>query len=326
MKEISFFKYILDKKLKIGEIKLDDNTDNKLLFTEFNNVFLNPRLWSVISNDFFIFNDFERYLSSYKHHKEIINRQNEIKQNLKLIPQIKGTYFLFGAEENYWHFLIDFIPRLLCLKYLSHKKIKVIVSDRLPKKFFNFMSKVLRKLNIQEIDFLKINQNNLVYSFEKLIFSSRPSISFASNFLNQISKDFIVKKKKKNLYVKRGNAVRRRVLNEEKIINFIKQYDYDIIDCFDLDIEEQFKIFSEAKNIIIPSGASMANLMFTPNDINVVEIRSNLDGDFSKKINLNKRFTLYSFDQTIKTGEDLRKDISVDIDELKKLIESNNIF
>lgn len=326
MKEISFFKYIINKNLKIGEVKLNNKIDNKLLFTELKNVFLYPGLWSVISNDYFIFNDFERYLSKYKHDKEIVNRQNEIKKNLQLISQIKGTYYLFGAEENYWHFLIDFIPRLVCLKYLSHKRIKVIVSDRLPEKFFHFISKVSTLLNIPEIDFLKINQNNLVYSFEKLIFSSRPSISYASNFLNQIYKNHIVKKKKKNLYVKRGNTIRRKVLNEEQIIEFIRQYDYDIVDCFDLEIEEQIKVFSEAKNIIIPSGASMANLIFTPDNINVVEIRSNLDGDFSEKINLKKRFKLYSFNKTIKIGEELRKNIIVDIDELKKLIEEKNIF
>lgn len=326
MKEISFFKYIINKNLQIGEVKLDNKIDNKLLFTELNNVYLYPGLWSVISNDYFIFADFERYLSKYKHDTEIIKRQNEIKKNLQLISQIKGTYYLFGAEENYWHFLIDFIPRLVCLKYLSHKGIKVIVSDRLPEKFFHFISKVSILLNIPKIDFLKINQNNLVYSFEKLIFSSRPSISFASNFLNQILKDNIVKTKKKNLYVKRGNTIRRKVLNEDKIIDFVKKYDYDIVDCFDLDIEEQIKIFSEAKNIIIPSGASMANLMFTPDNINVVEIRSNLDGDFSEKINLKKRFKLYSFNKTIKIGEELRKNIIVDVDELKKLLEEKNIF
>ena len=34
----------------------------------------------------------------------------------------------------------------------------------------------------------------------------------------------------------------------------------------------------------------MANLLFIPDKINVVEIRSNLDGDFSKRINLDDRF------------------------------------
>ena len=39
MKEISFFKYIINKNLQIGEVKLDNKIDNKLLFTELNNVY-----------------------------------------------------------------------------------------------------------------------------------------------------------------------------------------------------------------------------------------------------------------------------------------------
>ena len=52
------------------------------------------------------------------------------------ISQIKGNYFLLGGGDNYWHFLIDFIPRLACLKNLSCEEIKVIIPHNLPEKFF----------------------------------------------------------------------------------------------------------------------------------------------------------------------------------------------
>ena len=115
-------------------------------------------------------------------------------------------------------------------------------------------------------------------------------------------------------------------MNENELIIFLQKYNYETIDCAGITIEEQIKVFSEAKNIIIPSGAAMANLLFVPDDINVVEIRSNLDGDFSKKINLNNRFKLYYFEETIKVGSKLRKDIIVDIQEIAKLIEQKIIF
>ena len=326
MKEISFFKYILDKNLSIEEIKLQNDLNNKLIFTKFYNIFLYPKLCSVITHDFYIFNDFERYLSKYKHDKEIIGNQIQIKKEIESVSQIKGSYFLLGAEENYWHFLIDFLPRLICLKYSHDKNIKVLVSDELSEKFLNFAKKVCNQININEINFLKINRQKLIYNFEKLIFTSRPSINFASTFFFEIFKKTLVKKKKRNLYVKRGNVVRRKVLNEDMLIESIKEYKYEIIDCFELSIEKQIKIFAEAKNIIIPSGAAMANLMFVPDDIQVIEIRSNLDGDFSKKINLKNRFSLYFFDKTIKVGSELRKDIIVDIDQLKKVIEQKKMF
>jgi capsular polysaccharide biosynthesis protein len=124
----------------------------------------------------------------------------------------------------------------------------------------------------------------------------------------------------------RGNTISRKVLNESDLIKILQKYNYDIIDCATLSIEEQIKQFSEAKNIIIPNGAAISNLLFVPDAINVIEIRSNLDGNFSRKINLNNRFNLYLFEKTIKVGQKLRKDIIFDILTIKKLVEDKKIF
>ena len=124
----------------------------------------------------------------------------------------------------------------------------------------------------------------------------------------------------------RGNKISRKVLNESDLIKILQKYNYDIIDCATLSIEEQIKQFSEAKNIIIPNGAAITNLLFVPDVINVIEIRSNLDGNFSRKINLNNRFNLYLFEKTIKVGQKLRKDIIFDIPTIKKLVEDKKIF
>jgi capsular polysaccharide biosynthesis protein len=124
----------------------------------------------------------------------------------------------------------------------------------------------------------------------------------------------------------RGNTISRKVLNESDLIKILQKYNYDIIDCATLSIEEQIKQFSEAKNIIIPNGAAITNLLFVPDAINVIEIRSNLDGNFSRKINLNNRFNLYLFEKTIKVGQKLRKDIIFDIPTIKKLVEDKKIF
>ncbi|MBT4645997.1 MAG: glycosyltransferase family 61 protein [Pelagibacteraceae bacterium] len=124
----------------------------------------------------------------------------------------------------------------------------------------------------------------------------------------------------------RGNTISRKVLNESDLIKILQKYNYDIIDCATLSIEEQIKQFSEAKNIIILNGAAISNLLFVPDAINVIEIRSNLDGNFSRKINLNNRFNLYLFEKTIKVGQKLRKDIIFDILTIKKLVEDKKIF
>ncbi len=70
----------------------------------------------------------------------------------------------------------------------------------------------------------------------------------------------------------------------------------------------------------------MANLIFVPNDTNVIEIRSNIDGDYSRSIQLKDKFNLYLFEESIKVGKELRKDIIVDILKLEKLIVDKEVF
>lgn len=326
MKEVSFFDYASERKLFLSEIKLNSDSENKLYITKLNNIYVHPKLWSVITKDFYIFNDFERYLSQYKHYKDILLRKNEIISISKYINKIEGKFFLFGAEKNYWHFLIDFMPRLICLKHIVDEDIKIIISDDLPEYFINFMIKICNLFGVEKINFFKINRSKLIYHFENLIFTSKPSIEFTSNFFNNFLKYKSTNKIEKNLYVKRGNTINRKVINEDEVISLLDKYDYHIIDCADISVDNQIKYFSEAKNIILPSGAAMANLIFSPNKINVVEIRSNLDGDFSKNINLNNRFFLFPFENTTKVGNKLRKDIIVDTLELEKLIKEKKIY
>ena len=326
MIETSIYEYINTKNISIKEVNFEDEINNKIFYTKFNNIFVLPKLWSVITNDFFIFRDFERYLSTHKHHKEILLRQNEIKNESESMAQNKGNFFLFGGENNYWHFMIDFMPRLYCLKKLTYDEIRIVIPDDLDKKFQEFILQICKILEIKEVIFFKIKTNNLIHSFENLIFTSRPNIEFTSSFFHKLLSSTIKKEGERNLYVMRGNTINRKVLNETDLIKFLQKYNYDIIDCATLSIEDQIKQFSEAKNIIIPSGAAMTNLLFAPDGINVVEIRSNLDGNFSRKINLNNRFNLYLFEKTIKVGQNLRKDIFVDIPAIKQLVEDKKIF
>ena len=324
MKEISIYHYTQTKNILIDSVSLDVN--NRVSFSKLTNVYIQPKLWSVITGDFFIFSDFERYLSSFKHQKIILNRHEEIKKYSKTIQKNTGNYFLFGGENNYWHFLIDFMPRLFCLNYITNKDIQIIIAADLDKKYLEFIINYCKLIKLDKLNFIKINRDNLIYFFENLIFTSRPSISFDYVFYNKFIGNSYLKKRIRNLYVKRGNTINRRVLNENELIKFLQKYNYEIIDCVEMKIEEQIKVFSQAKNIIIPSGAAMANLLFVPDNINVVEIRSNLDGDFSKKINFNSRFYLYLFEETKKVGLKLRKDIVVNLLALKNLIEGNKIF
>ena len=93
MKELSIYEYISTRNIIMKNISFEDDLNNKISYTKFNDIYIMPKLWSVITKGFYIFTGFERYRSTYKHQKEILLRQNEIKKNSKLIIQNKGNFF-----------------------------------------------------------------------------------------------------------------------------------------------------------------------------------------------------------------------------------------
>lgn len=326
MKEINFSNYFLKHNLYLIDIKLNNNKDSKISLTNIKKIYLYSYLWTVITNDFYLFKDFERVYSSLTHQNHILERQDDLKNKLQLTKEIKGSYFLLGGENNYWHLLIDYLPRLICLKEINLNNTFILINEDILDKFQLFILKILDQMNLKNVKFIKINRINRLYKFENLFIPSRPSINFAYDFYDKIIGKFIDKKPLKNLYIKRGNVSNRKVINEIEVEKLLSKYNYEIIDCAKLSVDDQIKKFSSAKNIIIVHGASLANLLFAPDNINVVEIRSNINGEFSTKLNINDKFNLFLFDKTEKLGKNLRKDIIVNINELEKLIVKNNIF
>ncbi len=326
MKEIKFLDYKSANNLDLIDILLNKNTGSKITLTNIKSIYLYSYLWTVITNDFYIFKDFERVYSNIKHQDHILIRQEELKKKLKLTNEIKGNYFLLGGENNYWHLLVDYLPRLVCLNKIDLNNTLVIINSDISEKFQLFILKIIKLMNLKNVKFIKINRINQLYKFEKLFISSRPSINFAYDFYEKMIGQFTDKKPLKNIYVKRGNVINRKVINENEVEELLLRYNYEIVDCSNLSVDDQIKKFSSAKNIIIVHGASLANLLFVPNNINVIEIRSNIDGEFSTNLNINKRFNLFLFNKTKKVGKKFRKDIIININELKNLVSKNNLF
>ena len=326
MREINFLDYKLKHQLNVTDINLKKNKDSIISLTNIKNIYLYSNLWTVITKDFYIFKDFERVYSNFKHQNHILNRQDDLKEKLQLTNEIKGNYFLLGGENNYYHLLVDFLPRLICLKELNLENTFVLINSEILDKFQLFIAKIIKEMNLNNVKFIKIDSINRLYKFENLFITSKPSTNFAYEFYDKIIGKFIDKKPLKNLYIKRGNVSNRKVINETGVEKLLSKYNYEIIDCAKLSVDDQIKKFSSAKNIIIVHGASLANLLFAPNKINVLEIRSNIDGEFSTKLNINNKFNLFLFNKTEKIGKKLRKDIIVNITELENLILKNNIF
>lgn len=78
----------------------------------------------------------------------------------------------------------------------------------------------------------------------------------------------------RRLFVGRGGASRRRLVNEADIVARLAVDGFEQVDPGALDFERQVRLFSEAEAIVAPHGAALSGLVFAAPGIAVVELRS----------------------------------------------------
>jgi capsular polysaccharide biosynthesis protein len=317
--------YTKKKSIKIKRLSISKSDSSYLDFCTLNNSFIFPKLWTAITKDFYYFKDFDQFYSLKKKYSEIILKEETIKKKSNSLKENKGLYFLLGCDDNYYHNLINFLPKLAVMSTMQKEIINIIINNDLSSNVEDFITNHLKLIKIKNYKFFKIKWDSKIQKFEKLIFVSKPSIGFAVNFYYAFYKKFYVNQRKYNFYFIRGAVKNRKVLNEKKLINYFNSIDFKVIDCSKLSILEQINIFSSSKNVIIVSGAAMANMIFAPPNTNFVEIRSNLDGGYSKEIQQYKKYNLFEFNDTKKIGLSLRKDIIVNITQLDSFLENLNL-
>jgi capsular polysaccharide biosynthesis protein len=76
----------------------------------------------------------------------------------------------------------------------------------------------------------------------------------------------------RKIYVSRGDAGGRRVLNEDALMTRLSRYGYERVSPGELDFDAQAALFAEASHIIGIHGAGLTNIIFAPSHCRVIEI------------------------------------------------------
>jgi len=76
----------------------------------------------------------------------------------------------------------------------------------------------------------------------------------------------------KRIYLTRGNALRRRLLNEKDILKILKPLGFETVDCDVLNLADQEKYFESAETIVGIHGAGLTNLIHCQKGANVIEV------------------------------------------------------
>ncbi len=74
------------------------------------------------------------------------------------------------------------------------------------------------------------------------------------------------------LYISRQGVARRRMTNEQQVIDMVGDYGYRILRLQDLSMADQVAAFHSARSIIAPHGAGLTNLLFAQAGTRVLEL------------------------------------------------------
>lgn len=203
----------------------------------------------------------------------------------KYIPETVAV-LSFCSSNNYFHWMFDVLPRIELLRQ-SGSEIDKYVMNR--KKTLPFQDETLAVLGISN---KKLIDSRVDLQARKLVVPSlicryiikpdayvRPRVipKWACDFLRReflLTNDTDHSEKNEYIYISRENATYRKVINEEEIIKQLDVFGFKKVTLESMKVAEQVKLFSNAKVIIAPHGAGLANLVFCKPGTKVIELFS----------------------------------------------------
>ena len=329
--------YIL-KNLELNENNiLIDNLNKFEILYEDDNFCIILNTFIIDDTRYIIYNNnlYVDKLPSYKIINKYLNNYiiQEVLYSKIIINNFNNLYgyylnLISSGNFNYFHFLYETLPYLF--SFLKNNKILynndynfniIINSD------FNII-KLLFNLNV-------VYSNNVDYNIEKLIIPKNNILNYSFSWnkynisknedilnydyeilieiRNYIFNRFSIKPEcNKNVYLKCNNLF-RIFINSDYFIKIINDFNFEIINSENMSFYEQFLYFSQIKTLVCQGGAGMANILFMPENSNVILIISGskfvnnkfLNNLFIKlNINVNIIYTtpLYLYDNIYKNN------------------------
>ena len=180
------------------------------------------------------------------------------------ILNFKDGLFI-GGSDNFGHWLFNCLGRLNYLEFLE-SKIPIVIHDDMPKRFIDCISYFAKDNPI-----IKLRANTLCVFENLFVGTSSWYVDDKSvywwcestvKFLNEnFTKNKLITQNK-SIYLSRKLTSWRKVLNEELIINQLKEFNFEVVYIEELSIEEQIALSLDCNVIISPLGASCCLFLF----------------------------------------------------------------
>jgi hypothetical protein len=238
-------------------------------------------------------------------------KKQEIFNKKMTNPKKKYTqplfYFIYNID-NYFHFVYDSLPYLisyfLLKKQIPNIKLLMNYPNQEKKEFYRFVEEFLQILQIEKDDIIIVDPNTL---YSNIYVSNSYTHDFDSNlpprneiydFYKKISdqvadiynlpKKFYISRRtwlnKDHSNIGTNYTTRRKLVNEDELVNLLKKYGYQEIFTENLSTKEKIALFKNATNVIGSFGGGICNILFSKPECELIAIES------PGFLDVNKRF------------------------------------
>jgi len=200
-------------------------------------------------------------------------------KTFKILPNI----FVLGSSlsNNYYRDMITFLPRIF---FINQKKIKLGLHRNSSNKFRVFIRILCKQMQI-DCEFVFLDDG--FYKFDNSEIPEFLNIKDSIKILNSLK--IITNKRKEKLYLSRQNSAYRNLINEQDVVDGLKEKNFRVVDLNNVSILEQIELFTNAETIVSPSGSSLTNIVFCDEGTNIIEITPKYNFDYEN--NLKNRYS-----------------------------------
>lgn len=209
-------------------------------------------------------------------------KNHPIFQSFKLPPcqSLSKTVAVLSTDGSlgYFHWLMDAFPRLEIIKKVSPIGIegidKFIVTPGMPA-----IVESLEMLNIP-LEKLFFADSKTHIQAETLVIPSLPgNTGNPPRWVCEFLRENLLKHKAdiepiRRLYISRSKAGRRKVINEEDVLEFLSSFSFTPVYLEEHSLSEQIALLSNAEFIVAPHGAGLTNLVWCRSGAKVLELFS----------------------------------------------------
>jgi len=220
------------------------------------------------------------------------NRSLSLLQKSAESPASIPEAILIGgrADENWYHWLVDYLARVLEIPDGIAADVPVLVSSRVPRSGLQALRELTERPILMRNPSLTTRVDRLHVAAPVVQLLDDPRVPWADGFalrapaLRRLRERWGVAGSAspdgRRVFLSRQSGIRRGVLNEPELVDVARSAGLEILDPARLGFAEQRAMFQEAALVVGGSGAVMANYLFLRPGAEVIALTSRQLWDF----------------------------------------------